>query len=371
YGEFNNSLLRVNGTLNINNAFSFPSMDGSANQTLITDGNGMVSWGLARVGVVEDNDGDTRMEVEENPDEDLIRLYVKGDEVARFEEKRLVLLGGKLAIGENSGSTSSGDVSGIYIGKNAGSNISAGPGGNVVIGSSTSANSAAELSVGIGAGSVVNDFSVATGASSGAADFGVASGYFASAGFEGVAIGTLAGGGFLSVSLGYRALAVGSGAYNVALGHSALEASTTGFHNVAIGGNALGGNVSGYDNVAIGLNTLAAFGSSSHSNTSVGTRALINLTSGTYNTAIGVDANTDIGTLDNVTLLGANTLAFSNNTVRVGDANVSSIGGFEDWTNFSDGRFKHHVEENVPGLDFVLALRPVTYQLNIPELRRE
>ncbi|MEM1220144.1 MAG: tail fiber domain-containing protein, partial [Bacteroidota bacterium] len=261
--------------------------------------------------------------------------------------------------------------SGIYIGKNAGSNISSGPGSNVIIGSSTSANTAAEGSVGVGAGSVVNDFSVAIGGSSGASDFGVASGYFASADFESVAIGTLAGGGFLSVSMGYRALNVGTGAYNIAIGHTAMEQNISGYHNVAVGGYALGGNTSGYDNVAIGLSSLAAFGGSSHSNTSVGSRALINLNAGTYNTAVGVDANTSIGTLDNVTLLGANTVAFSNNSVRVGDTNVSSIGGFEDWTNFSDGRFKHQVEENVPGLDFVMALRPVTYQLNIPELRRE
>ncbi|MFN4255444.1 MAG: hypothetical protein ACK4Q5_10605 [Saprospiraceae bacterium] len=44
YGETDNNLLRVNGTLNINNAYSLPTSDGTANQVLQTDGNGTVSW---------------------------------------------------------------------------------------------------------------------------------------------------------------------------------------------------------------------------------------------------------------------------------------------------------------------------------------
>ena len=44
YGEFDNDLLRINGTLNINNAFSFPTADGIANQVLQTDGSGSLSW---------------------------------------------------------------------------------------------------------------------------------------------------------------------------------------------------------------------------------------------------------------------------------------------------------------------------------------
>lgn len=44
YGETDNGLLRVNGTLNINNEYSLPSTDGSANQVLQTNGNGAVTW---------------------------------------------------------------------------------------------------------------------------------------------------------------------------------------------------------------------------------------------------------------------------------------------------------------------------------------
>jgi len=45
YGEFDNNLLRVNGILNVNNAFSFPTIDGLAGKVLETDGAGNIIWG--------------------------------------------------------------------------------------------------------------------------------------------------------------------------------------------------------------------------------------------------------------------------------------------------------------------------------------
>jgi hypothetical protein len=44
YGEFDNNLLRVNGTLNVNNAFSFPTADGTSGQILTTNGSGTLTW---------------------------------------------------------------------------------------------------------------------------------------------------------------------------------------------------------------------------------------------------------------------------------------------------------------------------------------
>ena len=37
YGEFDNDFLRINGTLNVNNAFSFPTADGTSGQVLQTE----------------------------------------------------------------------------------------------------------------------------------------------------------------------------------------------------------------------------------------------------------------------------------------------------------------------------------------------
>lgn len=44
YGEFDNNLLRINGSLNIMGQYAFPLNDGSANQVLQTDGSGTISW---------------------------------------------------------------------------------------------------------------------------------------------------------------------------------------------------------------------------------------------------------------------------------------------------------------------------------------
>jgi hypothetical protein len=44
FGNFATNLLRVNGTLNINNLYSFPAADGTPNQVLRTNGAGVVNW---------------------------------------------------------------------------------------------------------------------------------------------------------------------------------------------------------------------------------------------------------------------------------------------------------------------------------------
>ncbi|QIE58861.1 hypothetical protein G5B37_04580 [Rasiella rasia] len=48
YGEFDNNMLRVNGTLQINNpainGYNLPVIDGTANQVIQTDGSGTISW---------------------------------------------------------------------------------------------------------------------------------------------------------------------------------------------------------------------------------------------------------------------------------------------------------------------------------------
>jgi len=44
YGDFSSDLLRVNGTLDINNAYQLPTSDGTSGQTLKTDGSGSLTW---------------------------------------------------------------------------------------------------------------------------------------------------------------------------------------------------------------------------------------------------------------------------------------------------------------------------------------
>jgi hypothetical protein len=51
--------------------------------------------------------------------------------------------------------------------------------------------------------------------------------------------------------------------------------------------------------------------------------------------------------------------------VSIGNISIISIGGYEDWSNISDGRFKKNIKENVPGLSFINKLKPVTYNLDV------
>ena len=53
------------------------------------------------------------------------------------------------------------------------------------------------------------------------------------------------------------------------------------------------------------------------------------------------------------------------NKIRIGNAAVTVIEGQVPFTTPSDGRFKYKVKEDVKGLDFIMQLRPVTYQFDV------
>jgi hypothetical protein len=78
---------------------------------------------------------------------------------------------------------------------------------------------------------------------------------------------------------------------------------------------------------------------------------------------IGRDASfSSIGA--NSIAIGFESVASGSNTVRLGNSSITSIGGYANWTNVSDGRIKTDVRENVVGLSFINKLRPVTYHLD-------
>jgi hypothetical protein len=63
--------------------------------------------------------------------------------------------------------------------------------------------------------------------------------------------------------------------------------------------------------------------------------------------------------------IGASSFVNASNKVVIGNSLVTSIGGYANWSNFSDGRFKRDQKENVPGLAFINKLRPITYTLDV------
>jgi hypothetical protein len=227
---------------------------------------------------------------------------------------------------------------------------------------------------------------------------------------------TNSSGGY-NTALGYQSLYNNTTSFfNTAIGFNSLNQNTTGTSNVAIGVQALFGNISGSDNCATGLNTLYSntFGSGNtatgfwamfsnttgQSNTADGNSALIDNETGSYNAAMGVAAltantagsyntangyqalysnitgnyNTGLGYLANViaggpfsdaTAIGANATVDASDKVRIGSSSVSVYSCEVNWTIGSDARIKDNVQENVPGLQFIKELRPVTFHYNV------
>jgi hypothetical protein len=156
-----------------------------------------------------------------------------------------------------------------------------------------------------------------------------------------------------------------TGNSNTGFGLAALFNNQTGNNNTAIGEHALYSNTEGNDNTATGLEALH-YNDTGHENTANGAYALQSNYTGSFNTAVGYNtgmAGTYYG-YSNVTLLGIDATATGNNMVRIGNTFVTSIGGYQNWTNISDSRVKENVIEDVPGLSFITKLRPVTFQLN-------
>ena len=100
-------------------------------------------------------------------------------------------------------------------------------------------------------------------------------------------------------------------------------------------------------------------------NVALGNSALTGNITGTYNTAVGYNANISVSNLTNASAIGANASVNASNKVVIGNSSVTSIGGYANWSNFSDGRFKRNIKEDVPGLAFINKLRPVTYSLDV------
>jgi hypothetical protein len=202
--------------------------------------------------------------------------------------------------------------------------------------------------------------------------------------------------GWGNTATGYNSLySNNEGVWATAYGYESLEQNTIGYLNSAFGVRALVNNTVGNSNTAIGSHALysntigggnsafgdaALFNNTGSLNTAVGFGALLQRLDGSNNTGIGTNAGnmiepsscTMLGArtsgnafLTNATAIGYNAFVFEGNQVVVGNTFVSSIGGYANWSNFSDGRYKSNIKEDVPGLNFITQLRPVTYTLNI------
>jgi len=216
-------------------------------------------------------------------------------------------------------------------------------------------------------------------------------------GLGGSSVGTNTATGFQSL------MANTNGNNNTANGNNTLRANTTGNQNTAIGSSSLSSIISGIANTAAGYAALMSattgyantangaltlpYTSTGGFNTANGDQSLLSNTTGNYNTASGFDAlqtnstgnnNTGIGTsadvssgdLSNATAIGSGAIVSASNSVRLGNANVTVIGGQVGWTAASDIRLKKNITNTKYGLATVMKLRAVDYNLISNDLRQ-
>jgi hypothetical protein len=175
-----------------------------------------------------------------------------------------------------------------------------------------------------------------------------------------------------------------SGSQNTAMGMYAMQNVSSGGYNTAVGYNTLGNsNITGTQNTGVGYNAIAALTSGNY-NVGIGPSALASTSSGTGNIGIGYNAVTGAGNNYgtaigyNTSCTGTNSVALGNgatcaasNAIVLGNASVTSIGGYAAaYTNLSDARVKKNIQAETHGLDFILKLKPVTYNYNIAEINK-
>lgn len=147
---------------------------------------------------------------------------------------------------------------------------------------------------------------------------------------------------------------------NVFIGRSTGSANTNGHNNTFLGRSAGLINTIGDDNCFVGR-WAGVRHKIGDNNTFVGESAGKTDSLGTNNTIIGADADVLNFNLTNSTALGYLATATASNQVIIGNASVTQISGHVNWSTYSDGRYKLDIKEDVPGLEFINNLRPVTY----------
>ena len=189
--------------------------------------------------------------------------------------------------------------------------------------------------------------------------------------------------GSRNTATGWEALLTNTtGTSNAASGNQALMSNTTGDYNTAMGADCLENNSTGEQNTGTGVLALAA-NTTGNYNTAHGMSALRDVKTGTHNAALGYYAGAYFNTTQstfvgansgatahvyNSTALGHEAVVTAPNQVRLGNTAVSSIGGQVGWTTLSDGRVKQNVKEDVPGLEFINKLHPITYTLDVSRI---
>jgi len=200
-----------------------------------------------------------------------------------------------------------------------------------------------------------------------------------------------------NTGVGYQALTANTtGQENAAFGTDALLANTTGGKNTALGAYAMNGNTTASDNTGIGYLALYS-NTTGDRNTAVGRNCLDSITTGGNNVGIGwyagdaattaagatfvgynsgqqsttahqqvsIGFETTAYNIDGMIVIGGSTYAASSSTryitIGYGSDRTYTTPGSSSWSGTSDSRLKENITDHTLGLNFVNALRPVTY----------
>jgi hypothetical protein len=120
-------------------------------------------------------------------------------------------------------------------------------------------------------------------------------------------------------------------------------------------------NTTGSANTAIGIDAIR-YATDGDNNTAVGAAALIGLTHGGQNTAVGNNAGSNITTGTNNIVIGHNAQASSatvSNEITLGNGNITTLrSNVNSISSLSDARDKKNINDISVGLNFVKALKP-------------
>ena len=242
---------------------------------------------------LQDADGDTKIQVEESTDEDILRFDIAGNEHFRMDGAQLEVL--------NSGGS-------VFVGHAAGANDDLSDNHVIFIGDSSGySNISGSENTAIGYHSLFSN----------------------TVGFNNTAIGANA---LLLNTIGNQNSAQGSNALfnntegndNTAYGSSALLRNTHGDRNTALGVKAMVLNDTGHYNTGGGYEALNS-NSSGDQNTAIGSRALRSNNTGSNNSAIGYYADVIGGDLNNATVIGANAKVATSNSLVLGGTGSNAV----------------------------------------------
>ena len=253
-------------------------------------------------GTLADRDQDTKVQVEKNADEDVIRFNIAGEEKWRMTGNRLE------AINANGG---------IYIGEGAGATEDTYQRQNIAIGRAALTSNLDRIGlIAIGDSALaINGFNI-TDLSHAKNNVAIGSKSLLKnlIGSDNTAVGHNA---LTNNTTGSSTTAIGSyalfdnqdGTQNTAIGVSALSNNTSGDLNTATGVSALLANTTGSHNSAFGRGALNS-NTTGTRNTAVGRHALFGKTLGSYNTAMGNYAGQHVSDGDRNVIVGSNSVAF-------------------------------------------------------------